>query len=281
MNVLNAAVENYCELPRIMRKPLWQVWHKLLIRFDKEGAVNFMNYGYNHLRGEKRTFLYEEDEINRYCIQLYDRVVRGNDLKDKDILEVGSGRGGGASYVARYYSPKSYTGLDISTDLIDFCNTYYKTPGLRFIKGAAENQPFRDGAFDTVINIESARCYGNLNTFFREVYRVLKQGGQFLLADMIKKEDVILMHDRLQQEGFHIESTTNITENVINALGNDTHRRVNLITTLVPAFFRGAFFQFAGTTGTARYDSFVNGKYEYWVFSLNKIESIDSANVLA
>lgn len=220
MNVLNAVVENYCELPRIMRKPLWQVWHHLLIRFDKEGAVNFMNYGYNSLNGEKRIFLNKEDELNRYCIQLYDKVVRDNDLKDQDILEVGSGRGGGASYISRYYSPKSYTGLDISARLIDFCNKYYDTPGLKFTKGSAENQPFRDRVFDTVINIESARCYGNLSTFFQEVNRVLKPGGHFLLADMIKKEEVIKMHDRLKQGGFKIELKANITGNVINALGN-------------------------------------------------------------
>lgn len=273
MNVLNATVEHYCELPRIIRKPLWQLWHKLLIRFDKEVSVNFMNYGYNSLNDEKRTFLYEEDEMNRYCIQLYDRVIRDNDLKDKDILEVGSGRGGGASYIARYYSLNSFTGLDISNDLISFCNGYYETPGLKFIRGAAENQPFRENSFDVVINVESARCYGNLNTFFREVNRVLKPGGHFLLADMIKKEEVMEMHDRLHQEGFIIESKANVTGNVINSLGKDSQRRVKLIATLVPSYLRGAFNQFAGIKGTARYDSFVNGKYEYWVYTLKKNES--------
>lgn len=270
MNILNAAVENYCELPRIMRKPLWQVWHKLLIRYDRQVSVNFMNYGYNSLNGEERPFLHHEDEINRYCIQLYDRVVRENDLKDKDILEVGSGRGGGASYIARYYSPKTYTGLDISAGIIQFCNTYYNTSGLSFSKGSAENQPFGNEVFDIVINVESARCYGNLNTFFREVSRVLKPGGYFLLADMIKKDAVADMSEKLQQEGFEMIKSENITGNVINALRKDTHRRSYLITTQVPPFLRGAFMQFAGTTGTARYDSFVNGKYEYWVYSLRK-----------
>ena len=270
MKVLYAAVENYCDLPRMVRKPLWQVWHKLLIRFDKEGAVNFMNYGYSGLNGEKKIFLYEEDEMNRYCIQLYDRVVRNNDLKDKDVLEVGSGRGGGASYVTRYYSPNSYTGLDISDGLINFCNGYYISRGLKFTRGAAENQPFGENAFDVVLNVESARCYGSLNTFFREVNRVLKPGGHFLLADMIKKEEVPEMHDKLQQEGFHIKSKANITGNVIHALDRDSHRRVKLITALAPSFLRRAFMQFAGTTGTSRYDSFVNGKYEYWVYALKK-----------
>jgi ubiquinone/menaquinone biosynthesis C-methylase UbiE len=139
--------------------------------------------------------------------------------------------------------------------------------------GAAGNQPFKENAFDVVINVESARCYGKLNTFFREVNRVLKPGGHFLIADMIKKEKVLEMHVRLQQEGFIIESKANITGNVINALVKDSHRRVKLIAKLVPPYLSGAFNQFAGTKGTSRYNSFVNGKYEYWVYKLKKNES--------
>ena len=26
-------------MPGIIKKPLWQVWHKLLIKYDEEGAV--------------------------------------------------------------------------------------------------------------------------------------------------------------------------------------------------------------------------------------------------
>ena len=271
MDILYSAVEKYCEMPRMIRKPLWQVWHKLLIRYDTARTVHFMNYGYNSLNGEKKTFLFQEDELNRYCIQLYDKIVRNINLKDRDVLEVGSGRGGGASYIARYHSPKSYTGLDISGSLINFCNKFYESPGLRFTRGAAENQPFSEDAFDVVINVESARCYGNLNTFFREVKRVLRPAGHFLLADMIKKEEVPQMNDKLEQEGFAIESKVDITSNVINALGHDSQRRTNLISTLVPPFLQASFNQFAGTKGTARYNSFVNGKYDYWIFTMKSL----------
>ena len=34
---------------------------------------------------------------DRLCIQLYLRAIDGTDLTDLDVLEVGSGRGGGAS----------------------------------------------------------------------------------------------------------------------------------------------------------------------------------------
>ena len=268
MKILNSAVENYCELPRVLRKPMWQIWHKLLIRYDTDVSVNFMNYGYSSLNGERPLSLAKQDEINRYCIQLYDRVVRNNDLKNKDILEVGSGRGGGASYISRYYSPKSYTGLDISVSIIDFCNNYYDIGGLYFVKGAAENQPFRNNSFDVVVNIESARCYGNLRVFFDEVYRVLRPDGCFLLADMIKKDEVEDMRIKLKEGRFHISEQYDITKNVINALGKDTSRRENLIKSLIPGLLRSSFTQFAATKGTERYLSLTNGKYEYWTFVL-------------
>lgn len=46
-------VESYCEFPAALRRPMWRIWHNLLIRFDKDSSVNFMNYGYAGLNGDK------------------------------------------------------------------------------------------------------------------------------------------------------------------------------------------------------------------------------------
>lgn len=270
MNILNSFVEKYCELPGILRKPIWQGWHKLLIRFDKDVTVNFMNYGYHSLNGEKPLLLKQGDERNRYCIQLYDQIVKKTYIKNKDVLEVGSGRGGGASYISRYYLPKTYTGLDISGSIIEFCNRYYNIPGLSFVKGTAENQPFKSSSFDIVVNIESARCYSDLNAFFLEVHRVLRPDGYFLLADIIKKEEVEDMHIKLKEIGFDIIEINNITKNVINALDKDSSRREELIESKIPGFLKSSFTQFAATKGTDRYLSIENGKFEYWNYILKR-----------
>ena len=60
----------------------------------------FMNYGYSYLQDEKQVDLKEEDEINRYSIQLYHSLLEKVDHESKEILEVGSGRGGGSNYIA-------------------------------------------------------------------------------------------------------------------------------------------------------------------------------------
>ncbi|MBN2699687.1 MAG: class I SAM-dependent methyltransferase [Bacteroidales bacterium] len=241
-----------------------------MIRYDKEMQANFMNYGYQGLNGDPGLELLERDENDRYCIQLYDHVVNRTSLTGKDLLEVGSGRGGGASYISRYYRPKSYTGIDISEGIIDFCNKYYDDEGLSFKTGIAEKIPLESNFFDAVINIESARCYSNLKIFFNEVFRVLKPNGSFLFADMIRPREINEINQKLTDCGFKIVHKTEITPNVVEALNMDHNRRETLIEKSVPGFLVRSFKSFAGTKGTERYHSFSNGTFEYWSFVLEK-----------
>lgn len=263
-------VDNYCEFPKVLRRPMWQIWHRLLIKFDKEKNVNFMNYGFAELNGKEPIQLSKKDEKNRYCIQLYDHVATGTELNNKNVLEVGSGRGGGADYISRYYKPKKYTGVDISSGVIDFCNEKYNTSGLHFIKGKAENIPVSSGTLDAVVNVESARCYSSVKTFFDEVYRVLTPDGHFLFADMIEKDEVHELRTKLNSSGFEIKTETDITENVAKGLEMDSSRRENHIDEKIPGFLKKAFLAFAGTKGTKRFNSFRNGKFEYRSFVLRK-----------
>lgn len=262
-------VVKYCEAPTIIRRPMWRIWHNLISKFDKKNEVVFMNYGYTSLNGEKKLDLKKEDKSDEYCINLYHKVANQVDLSGKDVLEVGSGRGGGASYIKRYLEPETYTGVDISSTVINFCNKKHEVDGLSFKKGKAEEIPFSANKFDAVINVESARCYSSINAFFREVKRVLKNDGHFLFADMIKKGDVDEVEKELEEAGFEVEQKTNITKNVVEALDVDNERRQSLVTSLIPKFLRGGFLEFAGAKGTKRYKSFASGEMNYWVFKLS------------
>ena len=125
-----------------------------------------MNYGFHSSGLELK--LQEEDEIERYPIQLYSFVANQADVKDKNILEVGSGRGGGASFIARYLLPSYVTGIDISKDAIELCSKIYSIPNLDFIVGDSESIPFADNSYDILINVESSHCYGDMKKFLSE-----------------------------------------------------------------------------------------------------------------
>ncbi len=264
-------IEKYAELPKPLRKPLWQWWHNRMNKIDDNNQANFLNYGYENLNGGPKLELKDGDESDRYCIQLYDHTVNKADLKGKNVLEVGSGRGGGASYITRYYNPKSYTGMDITPKSIDFCNKHYKdVDGLNFKCGNAEKLPFEDNSFDYVVNVESARCYNNQQAFFNEVYRVLKADGKLLLADMVYPKEMEGLRNMLETAGFKTTHEDNISKNVVKALEKDSARRENLIDTKAPKFMRSSFKTFAGTVGTTRYNNFATGVFQYWSFILEK-----------
>jgi ubiquinone/menaquinone biosynthesis C-methylase UbiE len=269
---MRTLVEKYCEMPSVIRKPMWKVWHNIISSVDKQNDVTFMNYGYLSLNGHTPLDLAEEDETDRICINLYHEVANQVDLTGKNVLEVGSGRGGGASYIKRYLEPETYTGVDISKRVIDFCNDVHDVEGLNFKKGIAEDLDFNDQTFDAVVNVESARCYADVNAFFREVNRVLVPDGHFLFADMIKDGDKSEVEEELHSAGFEKLDNKNITQNVVKALDHDHERRNELIESLVPKFLQGGFLEFAGAKGSQRYNSFASGEIQYWVYLLKKAD---------
>jgi len=264
-------VVEYCELPSGIKKPLWRFWHNLMLKLDKDKSDLFMNYGYASKNGEfEHLKLKPEDEHNRYFIQLYYFVTRNHSFENSRVLEVGSGRGGGAAFLTKYKKPNEYVAMDISENTINFCNKHIKVPGLRFVTGEAEKIPFKEIEFDAVVNVESARCYNNIPKFFSEVHRVLKADGRFLFADMIKKEDVAGMKKMLTDAGFVILDETDIRENVVLALQHNSERNQMAINKKVPKFLRASFYEFAGVQGTDRYNQFHSTNMNYWSFTLKK-----------
>ena len=151
--------------PKI-KKYLWKTWYQILARSKKDSNWKFMNYGFvdsNELKLEK------EDEPDRESIQLYNYVATRVDVKNKIILEVGSGRGGGANYVARYLQPIEIVGIDLSPNAVELSQKFYNLKNLNFAVGDSENIPFSDNYFDVVLNVESSHCYASMEKFLKEV----------------------------------------------------------------------------------------------------------------
>lgn len=230
-----------------------------------------MNYGYAPLDDQNEmTYLGETDADNRYCIQLYHHVACTIDLRDLDVLEVGSGRGGGADYIKRYLKPKKMVGVDFSENAVAFCNQNYAVNGLSFEIGNAESLPFADGSFDVVINVESSHCYGSMDAFLVQVKRVLREGGYFLFADFRSKENIDILRETLYKSGFTSIKETDITLNIVEALKSDNERKTSLIRQTIHKPLVRSFLEFAGTKGSRIYEKFTSGETIYLSFVLQK-----------
>lgn len=255
--------------PRFKRL-LWRRWYQYLAGYTLSDW-RFMNYGYASVDpDEEALVLNPEDEPNRHAIHLYHCVAKAAVLAGRKVLEVGSGRGGGSSFVKRYHRPMQMTGVDFSAKAVRFCQEHYRIAGLSFVHGDAEALPFGDESFDAVINVESSHCYGSMRAFLREVRRILRPGGDFMFADLRAREERDLLDRQVADAGMAIREKQDITANVLEALRRDSERKTGLIQRSVNRCLVGTFKEFAAIEGSKVFDGFANGTTAYLRYALRK-----------
>lgn len=245
-------------------------WYALVSKLDRNAEVTLMNYGYAHADGT-RIWLEPEHETERYALQLYHHVATGVPLEGKDVLEVGSGRGGGAAYISRYLKPRQMVGVDRTASSVEFARRHFAAQkNLRFKEADAHDLPFEDASFDAVVNIESAQHYKDIGRFLAEVHRVLRPGGHLLIACFEDASKDVFPRQALARSKLRSVREEDITPAVVRAMDLDSARREGLAQKLVPPPLRGLAGEFAGVRGTALYESFANGASPYLSFVYRK-----------
>ena len=253
--------------PASVQNRLWKWWYQRISKAHNKVDFRFMNYGFVD---EDVPVLDLVDEPYRLFIQLYHMNIRDVDLNNKQVLEVGSGRGGGASWIAKSKSPSSLIGVDFSKEAVTLCNDWYEQENLNFIVGNAQDLPFDADSFDIVYNVESSHCYGDINKFVSEVFRVLRKDGYFCWTDFRDEETMKKTEEIFQNVGFSVASKKEITDEVVDALDMINDAKKERITELVPRTIRRSFETFAGVQGTPVYDSFKSGKLKYYRYQMVK-----------
>jgi ubiquinone/menaquinone biosynthesis C-methylase UbiE len=132
---------------------------------------------------ESDSFIQAQKNLTDYCISLL------KPIKNKEILEIGCGNGVQALYINANYDPLRITGIDISKDNIEIAKSERARANIdnvQFLVDDAQNLAnIPSNSIDVLLNIESAFHYPDKSAFLKEVYRVLKPGGQYLIADIL------------------------------------------------------------------------------------------------
>ncbi|MBC8314385.1 MAG: class I SAM-dependent methyltransferase [Bacteroidales bacterium] len=230
-----------------------------------------MNFGYSDK--DQAILLNEQNEPDRYAIQLYHHLASATEVKNKDIVEIGCGRGGGLAFITQNFSPASAKGLDLDREAISFCNHNYTLDGLSFLHGDAQNLRLENHSCDVVINVESSHRYPNMTAFLREVSRILRSGGYFLFTDFRYDHEIEELKKELELSGMSVLTERFINQEVIAALELDDERKRKLVKKLVPKFLHKLALNFAGTIGSETYNQLVAHKYIYFSYVLQKRET--------
>ena len=236
--------------------------------FDKKAEVIFMNYGYAD--PAQKIDLPPEDEPHRYSIQLYHYMTKSIDFSNKEVVEVGCGRGGGLSYIVKRWVPASAIGIDLCKEAVRFCNNRYRLKGLSFLHGDAQNLPLENESFDIVVNVESSHRYENFERFLSEVHRVLRIGGLFLFADYRSKNKIKTLRKVIELNSFKVIKEDFINRQVVSALQNDWDNKCQVYKKFAPRFLHNIGLKCAYKIQSRLIEKFHSNQKIYFNYTLKK-----------
>jgi ubiquinone/menaquinone biosynthesis C-methylase UbiE len=111
--------------------------------------------------------------------------------KDYTVLDVGCGGGRTLSKLAERATQGKVYGLDYSEASIEASNKtnahWIELGRVEIRHGCVSTLPFDDGMFDLVTAVETHFWWPNLPGGVREVFRVLKPGGKFIIVAEVYK----------------------------------------------------------------------------------------------
>ena len=129
-------------------------------------------YDHFHGRGLEAT----EDMADRLPVSAADR-----------ILDIGSGLGGPARYMARRFGCR-VSGIDLTAEFCEVARLLTARLGLEdrvsFDEGDALAMPFEDAAFDGAYSMNVSMNIADKRALYREIARVLKPGARLCLSEV-------------------------------------------------------------------------------------------------
>ncbi len=144
--------------------------------FGKHLMLHYPFYTEDFESLEKR-----QENLTNYCLS----HIEG--LANKKVLEVGCGNGIQSMYISDTRSPLNLTGIDLNPDNISIALQHKAgQKNIDFkVDDAQKLDTISDHSIDVLICIESAFHYPHKELFLKQVSRVLKPSGEFVIADIV------------------------------------------------------------------------------------------------
>eukprot|EP01006_Ploeotia_vitrea_P000339 TRINITY_DN102891_c0_g1_i1.p1 TRINITY_DN102891_c0_g1~~TRINITY_DN102891_c0_g1_i1.p1 ORF type:complete len:315 (-),score=29.70 TRINITY_DN102891_c0_g1_i1:101-1015(-) len=269
---------------QLSQRLLYDYFGWLGLRGGKFATFSTLNYGTTVAPPEEPPKHLQWGEADKRALAMYWYTATSHgtrNLEDLRILEVGSGRGGGAAYITQVFKPRLFVGVELSQPALKYGIQKYKstTPNLFFMQGRAEDLPVPSQSFDMLLNIESSHLYNPITDFLKEAHRVLIPGGSLVISDFrLCVKGQLANLEEFQGllrgcKGFKLLENTDITENVIDSK-NKRNKEVNDLISSAPKWAHSSLHTFYGSTQGRLYQAFTNkwAQYRHWVLERTEEE---------
>jgi len=159
---------------------------------------------------DKYTEKYEDwFERNKFAFESELKTIKEQLPKSNNGLEIGVGSGRFAAALG------IKTGIDPSEKMIEIA----KKRGINVIKGVAENLPFYDSQFDFALMTTTICFVEDLETSFKEAYRVLKPNGVLIIGFIDRESPIGKKYQQRKEESvFYRVATFYTPDEVVSKL---------------------------------------------------------------
>lgn len=194
------------------------------------------------------------------------RKVEGVDLENLNILDLGSGSGKNANYLAEMGN--GVVGMEISSTAINLANIRAKEMNVKVDYRLADigaKYPFADGSFDLIIDIMSSNSLNEKGRqiYLEETHRVLKNGGHFFVRALCKDGDTNAKNLLKLSPGPEYDTYINRDMNLVERVFS----RADFIKTY------SKYFKIQDLTKKTNYAQFKGRSYKrnYWLAYMKKV----------
>ena len=153
------------------------------------------------------TYISEDKQNNiKDSFKELDKLIANPSVKNKNVLDVGCANGDLISFLVRQHPEWKYTGIDISTDLINLARE--KFPTINWLVGSATKLPI-----DFKHQFDLVTCFGVLGIFdevdaiqmFNELIKSTKLGGEIIVFSQFNEmdADTQISHRKYNKNGKH------------------------------------------------------------------------------
>jgi len=248
--------------------------------FTKQEVINY----YHHTQSHMRMFWHLDESMGLHY-GIWDANTKnhaqaiintnrqlallGEIKKEHNVLDAGCGVGGSSIFIAKNIGAQCL-GITLSKRQVATATKYAEKNGIsqlvRFEEKDYTNTGYADNSFDRAWALESMSTAPDKFAMFKEMYRVLKPGGRFLLGDWCKPfpynvDDHKCMQYMLYGWAIPDLLTYDELKDIIGRLGfkEIAYRDVtkNILPSVKIAYRAGMF----GMLGTKLYNLFKNGTH--------------------
>jgi ubiquinone/menaquinone biosynthesis C-methylase UbiE len=153
-------------------------YYKELLKSD-DYTTSFLKKNRDERMDANRTDIFSPE---RTAFHLDRYVFASQYINSNTVVDVASGTGYGADFMASCAQPVKIYGLELDTKAVAYAKSKYQSNKVEFQQGSITDMPFPDDFCDVLTSFETLEHVEDEHQQLREIQRVLKPGGYYIFS---------------------------------------------------------------------------------------------------